>query len=146
MRSEMCLFFWDDTRLICQCIWTARPTDEGILACLAYIGGPRVSSCEETGKLADPCPSSISICKLHLLSSSWAPLQPVAVGHGRRGRCCRCYCMAVWNINATEPALRVPVLIKNRAGRESGGEEELGASPHRPVCNDFNLCPHHVSI
>lgn len=41
---------------------------------------------------------------------------------------------------------RVPVLIKNRAGGESEGEEELGASPHHPVCNDFNLCPPPVSI
>lgn len=67
--------------------WAARPTDEGILA--GFPGGSvlleaRVSSCEETGKLADPCRSSISICKLHLLSSSRVPLQPVAVGHGRR--------------------------------------------------------------
>lgn len=76
----------------------------------------------ETGKLADPWRSSISMCKLHLLSMLPVRAEcrrwPLPSGTARRGRCCRCYCMAVWNINTVAPALRVPVLIKNRAERE----------------------------
>lgn len=106
----------------------------------AGAGGPCASRFGKTGKLADPWRSSISICKLHLLSMSRVPPRP----RRRRawqggGRCCRCYCMAVWNINATEPALWVPALIKNRAEREGQKKEELGALP---ACNDVNLCSH----
>lgn len=73
-------------------------------------------------------------------------------------RCCRCYCMALWNIKVTGLALRVSSLIKNRARNEGGsvceceGETEPkrkrkpGASRHHPNYNEFNLWPHPIQI